>query len=118
MQAHPKAEQLRNQVAVMRGPVLYCLESPDLPDEVELSTVHLPSDVSLEPEPAADLPFGILALKGRALVRPEPSWEGALYRKLGDHPLEPLDVRLIPYFAWSNRGPSAMSVWLPVVLKN
>ncbi len=25
-----------------------------------------------------------------------------------------IGVRLIPYYAWSNRGPSEMSVWLPV----
>ncbi|MDP6037009.1 MAG: glycoside hydrolase family 127 protein, partial [Candidatus Latescibacteria bacterium] len=36
IQAHPKAEQLRNQVAIMRGPLLYCLESPDFPEEIDL----------------------------------------------------------------------------------
>ncbi|HRW05617.1 MAG TPA: glycoside hydrolase family 127 protein, partial [Caldilineaceae bacterium] len=31
LQSHPLVEETRNQVAVMRGPVVYCLESPDLP---------------------------------------------------------------------------------------
>jgi DUF1680 family protein len=26
----------------------------------------------------------------------------------------PVDLKLIPYYAWGNRGPSAMSVWLPL----
>ncbi len=28
--------------------------------------------------------------------------------------LEPLPLRLIPYYAWLNRGPSEMRVWLPL----
>jgi uncharacterized protein len=118
MQAHPKAEQLRNQIAVMRGPLLYCLESPDLPDDAEVHQVYLPSDVAFEPQQAEGLPMGIIALQGRGLVRLEPSWEGSLYRPVGDHPLKPMNVHLIPYFAWANRGPSAMSVWLPLLLKD
>jgi len=27
---------------------------------------------------------------------------------------EPISLRLIPYYAWCNRGMSEMSVWLPV----
>ena len=117
MQAHPKAEQLRNQVAVMRGPVLYCLESKDLPEDVELNNIYLPSDIELEPRPAEDFPFGIMTLEGKALHRGEPDWSKELYRELKPHPLESVPVRLIPYFAWANRGPTAMSVWLPVVWK-
>ena len=32
VKANPLVEELRGQVAVMRGPLLYCLESADLPD--------------------------------------------------------------------------------------
>lgn len=45
MQAHPKAEQLRNQAAVMRGPLLYCLESKDLPEGIDLRNVYIPDDL-------------------------------------------------------------------------
>ena len=31
MEANPLVEEDLNQVAVQRGPVVYCLESPDLP---------------------------------------------------------------------------------------
>ena len=77
----------------------------------------MPSDLALAPVPAGDLPFGIVALEGSALYRPEPEWETDLYRRLEARPLEPLPIRMIPYFAWANRGPSAMSAWLPVVWK-
>ena len=39
----------------------------------------------------------------------------ALYDDLGTDELRTAPVRLIPYFAWGNRGPSEMSVWMPVV---
>ena len=117
VQAHPKAEQLRNQVAVMRGPVLYCLESPDMPEDVDLNNVYIPSDIVLEPVSADDLPFGIHVLEGRGLCRREPAWNDDLYRTLTPSPMEPIDLRMIPYFAWANRGPSAMTVWAPVVLR-
>jgi len=45
MQAHPKAEQLRNQAAVMRDPLLYCLESKDLPEGIDLRNVYIPDDL-------------------------------------------------------------------------
>lgn len=117
MQARPRAEQLRNQVAVMRGPILYCLESSDLPDEADLSNVLVPSDIELQPVAAEDLPFGIQALEGEGLYRREAAWGTELYRPLDTLPLEPIPLRLIPYFAWANRGPAEMSVWLPVVFR-
>lgn len=116
MQAHPKAEHLRNQVAVARGPLLYCLESADLPDNIDLNYVYLPSDPSLKPVPASGLSGGILALEGEAWYRPEAPWENDLYRPLSPSALQPMPVRMIPYFAWNNRGPAAMSVWLPLIL--
>ena len=118
MAAHPKVEQLRNQVAVMRGPVLYCLESPDLPEDVDLNDVYLPSDASLQPEAAEDLPFGIRTLVGEGLHRPEDDWGDTLYRTLEPRDLSPIPMRMIPYFAWANRGQSQMSVWLPVVWRD
>jgi len=117
MQAHPKVEHCRGQVAVRRGPILYCLESPDLPEGIDLDGVLAPSDADLRPAPAPDLPFGIRVLQGQFLHRCEEPWEGQLYRPLAPHPPAPVPVRLIPYFAWANRGPSTMSVWLPAAMR-
>ncbi|MBN2451274.1 MAG: glycoside hydrolase family 127 protein [Lentisphaeria bacterium] len=114
IEAHPDVESCRNQVAVMRGPVLYCLESADLPDGVDLRGVCVPSDAVFRPGAAADLGRGVVALDGRLLCRPVGDWQERLYGRLGPPPTQPVTVRLIPYFAWANRGPSAMSVWLPV----
>ena len=118
MQAHPKAEQCRNQVAIFRGPILYCLESPDLPEDVSLWDVHIPNDIRLEPVDVGELPFGARVLEGEAVHRREREWGDAeLYRPVQALSFDSVRLRLIPYFAWANRGPSAMSVWLPVMLR-
>ncbi len=114
VEADPLVEHCRNQVAVMRGPILYCLESVDLPGSMQLDGVCLPSDIDLKPVPMDELPFGMLALEGNALQRPQRDWQGTLYRALDSPRLLGCPIRLIPYFSWANRGPSAMSVWLPV----
>jgi hypothetical protein len=119
--ADPRVESTRNQVAVMRGPVLYCVESPDLPAGIRVQQVHLASDAIFTPKMGLDgsaLPLGAKTVKllGTGLRREELPWT-RLYRPLAEEPLRPFELRLIPYFAWSNRGRSAMSVWLPVVLK-
>jgi len=114
MTAHPKAEQLRNQVAVMYGPLLYCLESADLPKQLDLNNVRIPANTGLKPVPADDLPFGILKLQGEALYLPEAQWTNQLYRPLASSEMTDISISFIPYFAWNNRGPGAMSAWLPL----
>lgn len=116
IQAHPKVEATRNQVAVARGPVVYCLESADLPDNVDLNDVHLPYDVELIPRYAPDFLGGVTVLEGKGVLlqtrahAPNP----ALYRTLDASKPTPVPLRLIPYYAWNNRGPGKMAVWLPV----
>ncbi|MBI5692609.1 MAG: glycoside hydrolase family 127 protein [Verrucomicrobia bacterium] len=117
--ADPRVEEVRNQVAVMRGPVLYCVESRDLPPGTEVPAVFVPSDIRLTPEkglpgsPEA-LAHSTVILRGGGLRRPDPRG-GDLYRSAPAGAFETFDLRLVPYFAWANRGRSAMSVWLPVV---
>ena len=58
----------------------------------------------------------MMSLKGRGLHRSEETWTN-LYRPLGPERMQGFELRLIPYFAWANRGRSAMSIWMPVVLR-
>jgi DUF1680 family protein len=41
-------------------------------------------------------------------------WQGKLYREFQQTEGIPFRMSLIPYYAWSNRGSSEMTVWLPV----
>lgn len=116
LEGHPRVEATRNHVAVHRGPLLYCLESPDLPAGVSLSEIYLPRDVRFQPVERPDLLGGVTVLEGEAHRVPAGNWEGQLYRELTPASGRPETVRvtLIPYYAWANRGVSEMSAWLPL----
>ena len=114
VEANPAVEEARNHVAVMRGPLVYCLESPDLPEDVRVSDVRLPRDTKLTDRVDGNLLGGVVVAEGKALASPAGEWSGRLYRDASEAPSREVDVKLVPYFAWGNRGDSEMSVWLPV----
>jgi len=113
MEANPLVEEDGNQVAVQRGPVVYCLESPDLPRNVRLEDIVIPADIQLAARYDRRLLDGVVVLEGQALAQPHEDWTGTLYREFHPANLQPVRIRLIPYSVWANRGPSDMTVWIP-----
>jgi hypothetical protein len=114
LEANPLVEETRNQIAIQRGPIVYCLESPDLPQGVRVQEVAIPAEARFASHFDADLLGGVTVLETTAFARPSVDWAGRLYRPLKQMLEKEIPIRLIPYFAWSNRGPSEMSVWLPM----
>jgi DUF1680 family protein len=115
MECHPHVLENAGRLALARGPLLYCLEGVDHPGAQLLDLALDPRD-AVEAEWAADLLGGVVALRGRAELRPpgEP-WRGRLYRRAGtDAPRErhALAFTAVPYFAWANRAPGQLQVWL------
>jgi DUF1680 family protein len=115
MEANPNVEEDLNQLAVQRGPVVYCLESPDLPPGLPLADVRLPASVLWTVRYDRHLLDGVVVLEGSLRARRLENWNGALYQEYQPEELKPIKVKLIPYCVWQNRGPSEMSVWLPRV---
>jgi uncharacterized protein len=115
VEANPLVEETRNQVAVVRGPIVYCLESPDLPAGVRVQDVRIPRDVKWTTRRNPSTLGGVTLVEGPALASPmSADWNGQLYRDVPPASADrPIDLKLIPYFAWANRGKSEMSVWLP-----
>ena len=114
IQAHPLVEEARNQVAIQRGPVVYCLESSDLEKGVAVLDVVIPRGIDLRPRHDRTLLEGVTVLEGRAEAVVEPAWSGRLYRELAPAVPRSIPLQLIPYYAWGNRGPSEMTVWMPL----
>jgi len=107
-------EETRAQVAVKRGPVVYCIESIDLPEGVAIDEVQIHSSTQWKAEFRPDLLGGVTVLKTQAqAVQPMGNSIGA-FRELGNPSIRESDIELIPYFAWHNRGECKMSVWLPL----
>jgi DUF1680 family protein len=114
VEAHPLVEEARNQVAAMRGPLVYCLESTDLPKDVGLQSVALPRGISFRPRFDRNLLGGVVLLEGKAEAAADRPWGGELYREFKPSAPRPVDIKLIPYYAWANRGKSEMTVWMPL----
>lgn len=114
IEGNPRIEATRNQIAVMRGPVLYCLESTDLPSSVAVDDVHIPRDIKLITQREKNWLKDVTLLKGKAYVVRQEEWGGKLYREVTSTEVERHQIALIPYYAWNNRGTPSMSVWLPL----
>jgi DUF1680 family protein len=114
LEAHPLVEEARNQVAVRRGPIVYCLESIDLPDNVGIMDVAISPDVPFQSHYVKDLLGGVTVLETEASVRADDDWSNTLYRRFSAEKTRETDIRLIPYYAWGNRGDGEMTVWMPV----
>jgi DUF1680 family protein len=112
MEANPLVEETLNQVAFQRGPVVYCLESPDLPKGVKISDVRIPSDIQLHARFDSRLLGGVVVLDGKVLTREGEGWGKKLYREVMSATFQTNVVKFIPYAVWQNRGASEMSVWL------
>jgi DUF1680 family protein len=115
VECHPYVAENAGRVALVRGPLLYCAEQKDNPgvDLRDLVLVGEEPTVRLEP----DLLGGVALLQAEARsAAPHDGWEGRLYRTV--HPREgrvhthATRVTAVPYYAWANREPGAMRVWL------
>jgi DUF1680 family protein len=109
MYAHPLVRQDAGCVALQRGPLVYCLEEADNP--MALHTVRLPKEAPLGARFEHDLLGGVPAITGTALVADGMEWGRALYRPESAS-LIPRPFTAIPYYAWDNRQPGQMRVWI------
>lgn len=112
IEANPLVEECRGQVAVQRGPIIYCLESNDL-NGMDIDNIAIPADAKFKPVEVTIAGSRIMALDTEAVNRSEDSWNNVLYREFNKDNKK-VNIRLIPYYAWGNRGKSEMTVWIPV----
>ena len=111
---HGLIEEDRNQAAIEVGPLVYCVESPDT-DAPSLEDLLLPLNpaFTVTDGEVAGRPMKVLETTMLRQVTAEADRE-KLYRTLQAPALERVQVRLIPYYAWDNRGRGEMLIWLPL----
>ena len=97
----------RGRVALTRGPLVYCLEQADNGSDLDAVTISSHADFSAEKR--SDLLGGIVALTGPAIR--ERSGSGELYADRAPEKQE-INATAVPYYAWNNRGPGEMLVWV------
>ena len=115
IEANPLVEEAKNQVAVMRGPIVYCLEGQDIQGGYRINDIAIDDDIELKEVKMTISGHKFIALEGEAkLVNNKPWNNTTLYRELTESPDTKVKIRLIPYYAWDNRGIDDMSLWLPL----
>lgn len=116
VECHPYVAGNAGRVALMRGPLLYCVEQADNP-AMDLRDLLLPGDAGFSTRFRPDLLSGVVVLQGQAqVIPPGAAWSDRLYRTVRPAAVktesQPVEVMAIPYYAWANREPGAMQVWL------
>ena len=118
MEAHPYVDAARGCVAVTRGPLVYCVEQAD--QDAGTHLLDCAVDAARAPETAwdGDLLGGVMTLRLDGRQASGPASDRRLYRLWRMHaaaPAVPVALTAIPYFAWANRDPGPMAVWMPTV---
>ncbi|MCD6346481.1 MAG: glycoside hydrolase family 127 protein [Bacteroidales bacterium] len=104
IKANEHVESDAGQVAIQRGPLVYCLEWPDQEEE---KVLHM----ALSENPHFDYSFNPDILNGVGLI----TTTGYSLRKdlEGDVAKTKKVITAIPYYSWANRGKGEMTVWIP-----
>lgn len=97
-----KIPDLCGQVALCRGPFVYCAEGVDNKDDV----LSLSFDVSKCAEELKD-DFSSLKISGWREVSSESLYSSCKPEKLFEN------IKMIPYYTWGNRGLTQMKIWFP-----
>lgn len=96
--AHASVENNRGRHAIQRGPLVYAVEAVD--NGRAAHDIALPADAPLTTEHHAGMLGGVTVVRGPAV-------------RAGT----PFELLAVPYFAWANREPGEMVVWLPTEVR-
>ena len=115
IEAHPWIESTRGCVAIERGPLVYCLEQADHPD-AGIADLEIDAAAPLESSWTSGRLEGVTVVRGSGWAVDTAPWKDRLYRPVargGSAPRRRTALTAVPYYAWANRGPGAMRVWIP-----
>ena len=107
LHADIRVRSCAGKTALARGPFIYCFEEVD--QEEQLSSVSLSPEVKIDTVSSlSGLPEGMvcLSMEGKTDVSPDMQYSPDLIRR------RPCQLKAIPYYAWANRSPGNMNVWI------
>jgi DUF1680 family protein len=116
--ANPRVRDNFARVAIERGPLVYAMEEIDQKGAGSLFDLYLDlqGKSRFREDYVADKLGGIVELRHAGLEVEPPSAARPLYEPFqADQKVlgQPRELVLIPYYAFANREPTAMTVWIP-----
>ncbi len=115
LESNPMVAGNLGRVALMRGALVYCLEQSDH-GTTDVWEMYLPENGEFTSSEQSDLLNGVMVLEGEALAL-QSDQNAPLYAPHGTkthRDFKPTELFAIPYYAWANREPGAMQVWIPL----
>jgi len=109
IRANPKVRAAAGKVALQRGPIVYCLEEID--NGENLQDICLSSDPKFAAQFEEQTLGGVSVITGEAL-RTDPETAGSCLYTIAGNNKVPVQIKALPYFAWCNREPGEMQVWI------
>lgn len=108
VEADPRVRENLGRTALTHGPLVYCLEEKDLGCAPQLFVAD--TQAPIEPRKDSRLEgIEILPVEGTVDVETFPD---TLYAPLGSGETRSVTADFVPYYAWNNRGPNGMQVWV------
>lgn len=96
------------KVALMRGPLVYCMEEADNGPDIFKSVLPKESQIEYSMDESLLGGVGVMSAEGYILENEN----STLYYKGNDISRKPAKLKFIPYYAWANRGEGRMQVWV------
>ncbi|MDG5786221.1 glycoside hydrolase family 127 protein [Evansella sp. AB-P1] len=109
IRSNPKVRENVGKVALQRGPIVYCIEECD--NGSDLHGIALPSDAKLSATYDENLLNGVVYISGEGKRISETSEKEELYSTI-PMTTNKVELKAIPYYAWCNRKPGEMRVWI------
>ena len=102
------------KVAFTKGPITYCMEEADNGEDL-WDIYVLPDQLALAKSFMGEINGVKMTFLEVPALKIKQTASNSLYTDYSEGMIEKINVRLIPYFAWANRGEGEMRVWVPAM---
>ncbi|MBQ7915925.1 MAG: glycoside hydrolase family 127 protein, partial [Firmicutes bacterium] len=112
VKSNPRVRENLGKTALMRGPIVYCLEEADNGADLHRIRIGKKADYTIEYQP--QMLDGIVTIQGKAKKLAQENWDcDTLYSFEKEEKYEEKELLWIPYYAWANRSAGELMVWIP-----
>lgn len=109
VKANPKVRECAGKFAIMRGPLVYCIEEIDNGSNLSALSIELNSKFNVKFD--SELFGGTMIIQAEGYRENEGAKEQELYSVAGDDDI-PVQIIAVPYSMWGNRTSGEMCVWI------
>lgn len=115
VKADYRVRENRGKAAVMRGPIVYCLEEADNGDKLHMCMLDANAQLTVSDIEIEGIRANMITAKGKRCIAPDVdvlySGREKLYTHCMADNITDVSLRYIPYYMWANRGENEMQVW-------